>query len=479
MRNGSVALCVVVALLSALVVACGPEPAPTDTPAPTPILEPLEPSRLAPPEDLDSFVFTEEVSWEGTAPDGTEVSYQSSTIITYVGDPMAFQITGTSNEPYMQMALEAAGAEGNTMDAYFVEGSLYIPVLGSWMQVSLDAPTSATGLGELPFDPEHLTLGDAYTVTQWLDVAEAVGSETYEGIDVEHYRFDETAFNPDLLPTGMEVEEASGNLYVTVEGGYMLHMDMTLSGTGLVLSAEAEEPTLSEGTLVYRADLSSINEPVAIELPEEAVQATLLPEDIPVPADASQWMAYDLMGAKSFLFASDSSPEDVAAFFRVEMPENGWTESSAAEEAGAYAFMYIRDDRSVKLDFGPDDDSDKTLVRVDIAAAEMSLETVEPSAAQIVGESFMAALRDADYATAYGLCGPDLQAEFDGAEGLGTWMQDNSIVPLAWTFESENVVDSMIQLLGTATFSGDMEAGFKVVVIEVDGEFLVAGFWVG
>ncbi len=486
MRHRLLALCVVVILLLVLVAACGPEPtptevvlAPTDTPAPIPTLEPLDPSRLMPPEDLDSFVFTEEVSWEGTAPDGTEASYQSSTIVKYVGDPQAIQFTGSSNEPTMQMALAAAGVEGDTMDVYVVEGSMYIPVLGSWMQVSLDVPESLIDLGELPFDPEHLTLGEAYTVTQWLEIAQYEGPETYNGTEAVHYSFDETAFDLDLLPAGMEFEEASGNLYVAVEGGYLLHLDMTLSGTGLVLSAEAEEPTLSEGTLEYTSDLTSINEPVTIELPEEVVQATSLPEDIPMPPDADQLMAYDLMGTRSFLFASDSSPEDVAAFFGAEMPENGWTESDAAEEAGAYAFIYTQNDRSVKLDFGPDDASDKTLIRIDIAAAGETLEGMEPSAAQIVGESFMIALRDADYATAYDLCAPDLQAEFGGAEDLGAWMQDNGIVPLEWTFESENVVDSMIQLLGTATFAGDIEAGFVVVVIDVDGEFLVAGFHVG
>lgn len=301
MKGRVLTLCVVVIVLLAMATACGPEPTPTEvvlaptdtsvppTDTPTPP-EPLDPSTLVPPGDLESFVFTEEISWEGTAPNGAEASYQSSTIVTYVGDPQAFQITGTSNEPTMQMALAAAGVEGDTMDMYFVEDSMYIPVLGSWVQVSLDVPESMIGLGELPFDPEHLTFPQAYTITQWLDIAPYEGPETYNGIDAMHYSFDETAFNLDLLPAGMEVEEASGNLYVTVEGGYLLHMDMTLSGTGLVLAAEAEEPTLSEGTLDYTSDLSSINESLTIELPEEVVRATSLPEDIPVPPDRpSEW----------------------------------------------------------------------------------------------------------------------------------------------------------------------------------------------
>jgi hypothetical protein len=426
-------------LLSLLVGACGPEPTPlptdtplppTDTPVPptdtpmptstpiptpTPTPEPLDPSSLVPPEDLESYLFTEEILWEGMAPDDSEASFRTSTIIEYVREPAAMHLSMTSNQPEVLMALELMETEGDTMDMYVIEGSIYMPVFGSWMQVSLDAPESMLDLSEMPFNPEDISFGGVYTMTQWLEHAEYEGEETYNGLEVVHYSFDETAFDLDLLPAGMEVEGASGNLYVTVEGGYLVHMDLTLSGTNLDLSTEALEPTLAEGSLEYTADLSSINEPIAVELPEEVVEATRLPEDIPLPEDVSQWMALDMMGMHAFVFGSDSPAADIADFYRTEMPENGWTESQASEDAGAYAFTYVQEDRSVEVEIETDAELGKTLIYIVPGVEDTALQGVDSVEAGIVADDFMLALMLADYATAYDLCAPDLQAEFGSA----------------------------------------------------------------
>jgi hypothetical protein len=58
-------------------------------------------------------------------------------------------------------------------------------------------------------------------------------------------------------------------------------------------------------------------------------------------------------------------------------------------------------------------------------------------------------------------------------------MQDNGLEPIDWTFTSENPIDDMYQFHGTALFAGDLEADLEVTLIQVDGEWLVAGFWVG
>jgi hypothetical protein len=490
-------------LLSLLVSACGPEPTPlptntpppptdtpvpptdtplptsTPTPTPTPTPEPLDPSGLVPPEDLDSYLFTEEILWEGTAPDGSEASLETATIIEYVREPMAMHLGVTSNQPEVIMALELMGTEGDTMDMYVIEDSIYMAVFGSWMQVSLDAPESMMDLGEMPFNPEDISFGGTYTMTQWLEQAEYEGEETYNGLEVVHYRFDETAFDLDLLPAGMDVLEASGNLYVTVEDGYLVHMDLTLDGTNLDLSTEAVEPTLAEGSLEYTADLSSINEPITVELPEEVVEATRLPEDIPLPDDATQWMAFDMMGIHAFIFASDSPAADVADFYRTEMPENGWTESQASEDAGAYAFTYVQEDRSIEVEIETDAELDKTLLYIVPGVEDTALQPVASVEAGIVADSFMLALQTADYAAAYDLCAPDLQAEFGSAEDLGVWMQEYGVEPLDWTFTSEDQVDDMYQFLGTALFAEDLEADLEVTLIWVDDEWLVAGFHVG
>lgn len=100
------------------------------------------------------------------------------------------------------------------------------------------------------------------------------------------------------------------------------------------------------------------------------------------------------------------------------------------------------------------------------------------SGARSVAEAFLYALKEEFYATAYSFCSPDLQAELASAEALEEWAVDNGIQPLDWTFFSENVVDNMVQVLGTAAFPGGVEAALEVIVIQVDGEWRVAGFHV-
>lgn len=93
-------------------------------------------------------------------------------------------------------------------------------------------------------------------------------------------------------------------------------------------------------------------------------------------------------------------------------------------------------------------------------------------------DAFMAALKEGDYAAAYDLCVPDLQAEFGSVEDLEAWAVDNVIEPLEWRFISRRASDDTVELAGNGTFSGDQEASLEVVLYQVDGEWLVAGFHV-
>jgi len=93
-----------------------------------------------------------------------------------------------------------------------------------------------------------------------------------------------------------------------------------------------------------------------------------------------------------------------------------------------------------------------------------------------VANAFMQALKDADYGAAYALCDPDLQAEFGTAADLGTWMTDSGIRPVEWIFPERNLAAEAVQVLGTGLFPGDQQATVEVVLVQVDGEWRVAGF---
>ena len=93
-----------------------------------------------------------------------------------------------------------------------------------------------------------------------------------------------------------------------------------------------------------------------------------------------------------------------------------------------------------------------------------------------VGNAFMKALKNADYARAYELCDPDLQEELGSVADLGEWMVANGIEPVEWSFPERNLVGDMVQVLGISTFAGDQEAMVELLLIQVDGEWRVGGF---
>lgn len=97
-------------------------------------------------------------------------------------------------------------------------------------------------------------------------------------------------------------------------------------------------------------------------------------------------------------------------------------------------------------------------------------------AAADVAHAFMQALKDADYERAFELCESSLQEEFGSAADLDGWMRDNGIEPLEWTFFERNVTGDMVEVLGIGTLAGGQQATIEVLLAEVDGEWLIAGF---
>jgi len=93
-----------------------------------------------------------------------------------------------------------------------------------------------------------------------------------------------------------------------------------------------------------------------------------------------------------------------------------------------------------------------------------------------VAHAFMQALKDADYGRAYELCDPSLQDEFGSTADLESWMQDNGIELVEWSFPERNVMEDMVQVLGLGTFAGEKQTIIEVLLVELDGEWMIVGF---
>jgi pimeloyl-ACP methyl ester carboxylesterase len=93
-----------------------------------------------------------------------------------------------------------------------------------------------------------------------------------------------------------------------------------------------------------------------------------------------------------------------------------------------------------------------------------------------VANAFLTALQEGDYDRAYELCDPSLQDEFGGAADLEDWVLSNGIEPVEWSLPQRDLVGDTVEVFGTGTFAGNQQASIEMVLLQVDGEWLVAGF---
>lgn len=135
--------------------------------------------------------------------------------------------------------------------------------------------------------------------------ADAAGSETVNGAAANHYKFDERALGLASLA------KSQGELWVASNGGYLVKYLLTTK-SGADYFGEG-----TEGTLTWDYELTNVNQPVSIKLPENCpagmVNAPLLPGAANVES---------LPGLLTF--DTSTSLADAAAFYQKQMPTLGW-----------------------------------------------------------------------------------------------------------------------------------------------------------
>jgi hypothetical protein len=334
-----------------------PLPSPTDTPLPEPPQGPATPAGagldvpgLEQPANLDSFRSSLDISWQGIYTDGSQVSQAMAVDVEFVREPLAEHVSLSGDFPGME---DLGLAAGDTLEVYVVEGVMYMKLFGSWIQ----APANLGGL-----NAEQMAFVATSDVLKGLNDASFEGQQQYNGVETNHYTFDESSFALEDLPSGMKIDEASGNLYVAVEGEYVLHMDVTMSGSNLELPTGEPGALLQNGTMNVAVDLSDINQPLSIQVPDEALSSGAPPEDIPLPDDAEELQVIGFMGM--ITFQSSKSPEEIARFYQAEMPNNGWTQVSAYETGGTLNQEYGKGERRASLVIKTDSDTGKTSVLI-------------------------------------------------------------------------------------------------------------------
>ena len=338
---------------------------PTDTPVPTDIPEPttapesepeaesgeLNLDEIGTPSDLSSYRATMNISISGTDA-GEAVDEALSFLIEYTSEPLAQHV--------VMSGVGMTDTQGmDSIEMYQVEGTAYLNLGDQWLSV----PATEDTLDSSGFIQPEDILEDTCGWTQ-------KGDTEYNGVRVHHW----TASKEDMeacmtaaqLADIGEITAASGDLYVAVEGNYVVHMSLVFEGNDLAAGMGGADEVLEQGRMEITFDMTDVNQPFIIELPEEAVASGSLPDDIPVPEDAQEVAnAFGMI-----TFTSPSTPAEVSEFYKTAMPQNGWTEVSVDEMSGLIMMEYSKDGRTASLMINTDEDTGMTSVLITVQEEE-------------------------------------------------------------------------------------------------------------
>ncbi len=90
-----------------------------------------------------------------------------------------------------------------------------------------------------------------------------------------------------------------------------------------------------------------------------------------------------------------------------------------------------------------------------------------------VGDAYMTALRDGDYAKAFSLSDPSLQQEVKDAGGLQTALGSKQVA--TWSLTSRNISNNQGSLSGTTTYKTGESGTVDIALTQVGNDWKVAG----
>jgi hypothetical protein len=156
-------------------------------------------------------------------------------------------------------------------------------------------------------DPEN-SLGNTWEPAGFLTGvigAEEAGAETVNNVAANHYTFNERAFGQ------LDVVQSTGELWVASAGGYIVKYVLTTQGDATYFGEGIE------GTLTWDYELTDVNQPVTITLPDDCPAGMV---DAPHLPDAT-----NVLNMPSILaYDTASSLADAAAFYQEQIPNLGW-----------------------------------------------------------------------------------------------------------------------------------------------------------
>ncbi len=292
-------------------------------------------------ENLNSYRNTFRIDWNGTK-GGEPVTGYLSMSGAYVREPPAQEIH------FEGQGFEAGEDQGLGKVTFIQVGDtawFYESESDTWTQLPAGSLDFAGGFFFAP--EEFLSDFDASKGRRSLLPQQVNGVQCYK------YTFTEKDFEDEAAG---KVTRAQGEVYVAVDGGYIVKFVVDAD----VRYADPEE-LFEEGTMTMAFDIFDINQPITIEPPAEAEAQPAGRDDIPMLPDAQ----VEFSSAEFTSYRTASSIADAAQFYETEMPKNGWTaeEGNMIFDDGAF-LNYNKGNETASVIIGTDENGTNVLISV-------------------------------------------------------------------------------------------------------------------
>lgn len=279
--------------------------------------------------DLTSYRMTMAIEMVEESSDGTTKTTTITTESTSVTNPPANSVNMT--------------IEGDIPELAGMGSILFVQIEDTIYSVLPGMGCVSGAAGEQGFENPFSDLADTSTFLDGVTGATRVlPNETINGVETIHYTFEQSS-----LPSDSGLQSVGGDLYVAVEGGYMVRL--ILDGSGQ-LSALTDSPEGGTGTLHLQMDLSDVNQPLTVE-PPEGCDAT----DSAYPMLDGATNLISMAGFTSYQ-VSGVSVADAAAFYQTEMVAAGYTadEDSTFITDTSAILSFAKDGKNVTVTISED-----------------------------------------------------------------------------------------------------------------------------
>lgn len=213
--------------------------------------------------------------------------------------------------------------------------------------------TGCLMLGESGFENPYNSLLDAGGILggEAQLVASAV---TVNGVLTNQYKLDNTNIDTGDPSSGEVINVEDGELYVALEGGYVVRVVLVGRGYSELLSGD---PSL-EGDIFYQLDFEPTDQPPQINPPQTCGD----PQDADYPMMDDAFALTDLAGVLQY--KTNYAIDQVVAFYKSELLAEGWSLSQELVAAPTALLTFDKGSERLTVAIGQDTGSDALLVTV-------------------------------------------------------------------------------------------------------------------